>query len=158
MSGPSNLDREAYIYICSNCSRPTLVVPDQPYSPRPKPGDNVPNLPEPVAKLYDEIRASIQAGAYTGAILLARTLINHVAFDQCGTEGTFKKQIEALDKERLLPKGSKEWVDEMKDIGNEVTHELKICDPETAEHVLSFTHMLLSLVYDFPNRVPKPPI
>ena len=46
-------------------------------------------------------------------------------------------------------------VDEIRQTGNEANHEIVIMTAEQANDLLSFSTMLLKLVYEFPSRLPK---
>jgi hypothetical protein len=67
---------------------------------------------------------------------------------------TFKEYVEYLEKNHyLLPKG-KDWVDHIRDKGNEANYEIVEMKKEDAEMLISFLEMLLTILYDFPSRVP----
>lgn len=150
---------EAHIYICPHCNRPTLSFPGEPFSPAPKPGDAIANLPSEIQSIYEEVRSSIQAGAYTGAVMLCRTLITHIAQTELGASAkdTFTANIELLDKSHWIPPKGKHWVDHIKKMGNNATHNLKVFTEGEAKEILDFTAMLLKFGYDFANRLPAPP-
>lgn len=148
----------SYIYICPRCNRPTLAFKGEPFSPAPKPGDSIANLPIEIQSIYEEVRSSIQAGAYTGAVMLCRTLITHIAQTELGASprDTFTANIELLDNSHWIPPRGKHWVDHIKKMGNDATHNLKVFTEAEAKEILDFTAMLLKFGYDFANRLPAP--
>ena len=115
------------------------------------------SLPTNIESLYNEIRSSIAANTHTGAVLLARKLLMHIAVEQGATAGKpFAAYVQFLADERWLPPNAKPWVDHIRTKGNEANHEIVLMSPADAKELLVFCEMLLRLVYEFPNRVPKP--
>ena len=53
-----------------------------------------------------------------------------------------------------LPDG-KEWVDHIRNVGNDANHEIIIMKNETSKELLTFMEMLLKIVYEFPNILKK---
>lgn len=79
----------------------------------------------------------------------------HVAVQQGASENiSFKKYVEYLDENNLIPARSKGWVDKIRDMGNESNHEIRINTRKDADDMLRFMGMLLSIVYEFPAEVP----
>ncbi len=39
--------------------------------------------------------------------------------------------------------------------GNEATHEITLMEEKDATELLTFTEMLLKIIYEFPNMIPK---
>jgi hypothetical protein len=54
-----------------------------------------------------------------------------------------------------VPAGAKDWVDHIRQRGNEANHEIAMMSAADAQELLVFVEMLLRLVYEFPNRLPK---
>jgi hypothetical protein len=52
-----------------------------------------------------------------------------------------------------VPSESRDWVDHIRSKANEATHEIPSISKEDAEQLMTFTEMLLKLVYEFSRRV-----
>lgn len=146
-----------YIYICSACNAPTFFgweeqVPGVAF------GSAVEALPPTVESLYTEARRCMSVNAYTSAALACRKLLMNIAVDK-GAEGNkqFGFYVDWLVNEGYVPPGGKGWVDHIRQIGNEATHEIELIEQHTAEQVLSFTEMLLKFMYEFPAKAGVPP-
>jgi len=146
----------AKITLCPNCHHPTYhvqsrelkaQVPGVPF------GGPVEYLPEDVAHLYDEARQCTTVGAYTAAVLLCRKLLMHVAVAQGAQPGTgFQEYVKYLDEEGWVPPNGKEWVDDIRAIGNEANHEIRVVSRDEAEDLMTFMEGLLRYMYEFPRR------
>jgi len=55
-----------------------------------------------------------------------------------------------------VPPNSRDWVDHIRQKSNEATHEIPAIIEADAKDLLTFMEMILKLVFEFPNRVPKP--
>jgi hypothetical protein len=150
-----------WAYVCPNCERISYLEVDHGKSieqarvtPAPKPGDSVAKLPAGIEEIYEEARASVQAAAYTGAVQLCRTLIGHIAEEEGSTAHTFKAHLDYLHANHYTPPKSDVWIDHIRNMGNEATHELRVFDKDSAEEVLRFTQRLLEFIYDYGSFVP----
>lgn len=142
-----------FIYICPHCHNPTYF-PVGNQIPSPLLGEEVDNLPDNVKQLYKEARKCTGAGAYTAAILACRKLLMHIAVEKGAKPGeSFKKYVEYLAAKGYIPPDGKEWVDHIKDKGNEANHEIVLMSQEEAKDLITFLQMLLLFIYDFPNKV-----
>jgi DNA-directed RNA polymerase subunit RPC12/RpoP len=145
------------IYICSYCSKPTYFegeeqVPGVPY------GNQVENVPEDVASLYDEARRCFSVSAFTSAVLACRKLLMNIAVAQEAHEGKrFIEYVDYLADEGYVPPNGKGWVDHIRRRGNEATHEIDVKTKADAEELISFVEMLLKFIYEFPSKVPQTP-
>lgn len=78
----------------------------------------------------------------------------HIAVAKGTKEGeTFIKYVEYLSDEHYIPPDAKEWVDQIRKSGNEANHAIVIMDRAASEELLSFSEMLLRLVYEFPANI-----
>jgi hypothetical protein len=59
-----------------------------------------------------------------------------------------------LEENHYLPPKGKDWMDHIRDKGNEANHEIVEMKKEAAEMLISFLEMLLTILCDFPSRVP----
>lgn len=144
------------IYVCPMCTNPTYFTYERDQIPDVSPGEDVPNVPPDVDALYREARDAIGAGAYTGAVLLARKLLMNLAVAQGAKEGdTFIAYVEYLAKKGFVPPNGQGWVDHIRKRGNEANHEIILMAKTDAEELISFIEMLLKFIYEFPSRVPS---
>jgi hypothetical protein len=123
--------------------------------PAAKFGEKVAGAPPDVDALYEEARGCMGVPAYTGAVLLCRKILMHVAVESGADVGLkFIQYVDYLWEQHYVPPNAKGWVDHIREKGNEATHEIVQMSREEAEQLISFTEILLKLVYELPYRVP----
>lgn len=150
---------QAFIYICPNCVRPTYFSEGKIQVPGVAPGAYVAHLPPDIEKLYGEARDAVAIGSYTAAVLSCRKLLMHIAVAQGAPPGkSFVEYVEHLANSGYVPPNGRGWVDHIRSKGNEANHEIRLMSKEDAEELISFAEMLLKFIYEFPQRVPKPPV
>ncbi|MGZ0875138.1 DUF4145 domain-containing protein [Priestia megaterium] len=146
-----------HIYICPNCNKPTFlneITKEQ--VPGPKFGNELSHLPEDVEQLYNEARNCVSVNAFTSSILSCRKILMNVAVSKGAEAGkSFAFYVNFLDEHRYIPPDSKEWVDHIRDKGNEATHEIPSMSKTDALELLHFTEMLLRFVYEMPGEMQK---
>lgn len=150
--------QKAYIYICHKCEKPTFfnaLTLEQ--TPGAKFGNEIKDISdEKVAKLYNEARESFSQNAFTLVVLSCRKLLMHVAVSKGAPVGqNFIQYVEYLSDKNYIPPDAKEWVDHIKEKGNEANHEIVIMGEEDAKDLIRFSEMLLKLVYEFPANIKK---
>ena len=150
------------VLICTSCNRPTFheTVLDTILvsTPAARMGKEVAGLPSDVQQLYDETRQCTSAGAYTAAVLTCRKLLMHVAVEKgAAPDQQFIKYVEYLAAQNYVPKDGHDWVDHIRTKSNEANHEIQVMGKEDAEDLITFTEMLLRLVYEFKNRLSRRP-
>ncbi len=149
------------ICICSGCNRPSYFETNPaPGVPKQIPGipfgEPVRNLPDLVAKLYEEARIASAAGAHTAAVLATRKLLMHIAVDQkAPTNKSFIEYVEYLAKNGFVPPNGQTWVDHIRKKGNEANHEIILMTDSDSRDLITFVEMLLKFIYEFPSRVPR---
>ena len=80
----------------------------------------------------------------------------HIAVDKGAKEGLkFIEYVEYLSKNNYIPPGAKNWVDIIRDKGNEANHEILIMNGDDAKDLLKFVEMLLKIIYEFPADVER---
>ncbi|NCB25728.1 MAG: DUF4145 domain-containing protein [Bacteroidia bacterium] len=115
--------------------------------------ENVKNLPNDVQTVYDECRKAYSAGCFTASVILARTLLNHVAVDKGAEENlSFKSYVDYLV-ENYMPPKSQKWVDTIRLCANDSTHHLEILEKNDAEQVIKFVMYLLKYIYELPEEL-----
>lgn len=143
------------IYICPNCNKPTYFDLDSYQYPNAKLGDDIKNIDkDEVNKLYDEARNCFSVNSFTSVALCCRKLLMNVSVDLGAEENkSFAYYVNWMDENNYILPNAKKWVDQIRKIGNEATHEIHIIDRDDAEKSLKFTEMILKLVYEFPAMV-----
>jgi hypothetical protein len=56
-----------------------------------------------------------------------------------------------------VPPNGEEWVDHIRQKGNEANHEIVLMSSEDAKDLITFIEMLLKFIYEFPNKIKKQP-
>lgn len=106
--------------------------------------------------LYEEARDAFSSNAPTCTVLAVRKLLMHVAVEKGAQPNQkFVEYVNYLEQNHLINPEASNWVDRMREKGNEANHEIKISAPEEATEMLDFMEMLLKMVYEFPGRVRK---
>lgn len=139
------------IFICTNCNLPTFIYDDV-QVPGNNYGATVKYIPDDVNEMYEEARRSFSVGAYTGVILLCRTLLDHIAVDFGAPENKrFQEYVEYLKDNNFVTARSDKWIDKIRTFGNKATHRLVINTKQDAEIIIKFCEMLLKTNYEYPH-------
>ena len=153
---------QGYIAICNNCNQPSFVDVRQSdflirsITPSAKMGKEIEGLPDDVATLYDEARKCSSASAYTAAVLTCRKILMHVAVEKGASSNKgFFEYVQYLADKNYIHSDGHDWVDYIRTKSNEANHEIQVMVKEDAEDLITFTEMLLRLVYEFKNRLAK---
>lgn len=144
------------IYICHFCKRPTFIdIEDGRQWPGATYGNDVNEITdELVEKLYLEARSCTSTASYTASVMCSRKLLMHIAVAKGAQENkSFAYYVDYLADNNFVPPTAKEWVSHIKDKGNEANHEIKLMNKEDAEELISFSEMLLKLIFEFPARI-----
>ena len=144
------------IFICPTCDKPTFFDKGGKQVPGLSYGSAVLHLPKDVEALYTEARNCISVSAFTASVLATRKLLMNVAVSQ-GAESnkSFQTYVKYLADSGYVPPNAKGWVDHIREKGNEATHEIPAIGDADAKDLLSFMEMILKLVFEYPQRVPK---
>ena len=141
------------IYVCHRCGKPNYFdhedqVPGALFGGE---VNDIPDEAKDVGSLYDEARQCASVNAYTAAVLCCRKLLMNVAVSKGADEGqTFAAYVSFLSDKNFVPPDAKEWVDHIRKVGNIATHEIQIMDRDIAEELITFSEMLLKIIYEFP--------
>lgn len=116
-----------------------------------------PDVPETIGAVASEAHLCASIGAYVGAILLARTVVEATAKDKEITKGNLVAKIDALKDANLIRPGIAEAAHEIRHFGNDMAHgDLDDSpDPDDANDVLALMAQVLSEVYQGPALVAK---
>ena len=142
-----------HIFKCNECYMPVIIDKDKKILPPSQllPFEKVRYLPDSIEKLYDECRKSFANYCYCSVIMVARTLLMHIAVDKGDKAG--RKFVEYLDffaNHGFIGTENRGWVDRIRTIGNKYTHELDEATAEDAEKVIIFIKQLLGNIYEMP--------
>lgn len=147
--------RQVFIYICPSCKGPSYFDAQDGQNPGATFGGKVEGIDDAsVESLYSESRKSFAAGAFTATVLACRKLLMHIAVSKGAEEGkTFLEYIEHLSSKNYIPPDAKQWVDLIRQKGNEANHEIVIMSQENAKDLIAFSEMLLKMIFEFPYKV-----
>jgi hypothetical protein len=154
--GWSTNDKAAYIYVCSHCQNPTLFH-EQLQIPGIVFGSDVADIDDiEVNSLYQEARKCTSDGAFTAAVLCCRKLLMHVAVAKgAQADKSFIEYVQFLADKNYIPPDAKDWVDLIRQKGNEANHEISMMKSDDAKDLIDFSGMLLTLIYEFPAAIKK---
>ena len=146
-----------YIYVCHSCGKPTFFDSTGKQTPGAIFGKEVGGVSDKtVANLYKEARQCMSVNSFTSTVLSCRKLLMHIAVDKGAKEGLrFIEYVEYLASKNIIPNGAQDWVDIIREKGNEANHEITIMNENDAKSLINFTEMLLKIVYEFPAEVEK---
>lgn len=140
---------------CSFCGNPSIFdMTRNLWIPQAKPLTKINHLPGDISSLYEEIRNSYSVGALSCTIMASRKMIMHVAVE-CGADvgKSFLFYVNYLNDNNYLPKHSNEWLDKIRDAGNEQNHEIAPATREDTDRILAFISSLLKIVYELPKSI-----
>jgi len=145
------------IYICTYCQKPTFCYGEE-QVPAPAYGNQVLHVPHEVSSLYEEARRCMSVSAYTAAVLACRKLLMNIAVKKNAPEGkSFLEYVDYLCDKGYVTTENKGWVDHIRKKGNEANHQITEVCSKDAEDLISFSEMLLKIVFEFPGRIPGTP-
>lgn len=143
-------DGSARIYICHHCNKPTLFY-DGVQIPNIQLGRAVKGLSEDTEAIYKEVRDSTSINAFSLAVLGARKLLMHIAVELGAEENKkFAEYVDYIVDNNYAPPRSKPWIDKIRSLGNDATHEIKVMSEKDARAVIKFVEMLLVFNYELP--------
>lgn len=144
------------IYLCHNCNKPTYFC-DGVQTPWSSYWTDVPWIEDDLVNdIFNEARECYSINAFTGCVMLCRKLLMHVAVSEWASEWLkFVEYVNYLSDNHYTSPNAKDWVDEIRKMGNEINHEIKLAKEKEAKDLIDFVVMLLTLIYDFPSRFNK---
>lgn len=152
------IDREYEVYNvgqCPECGKPVIYDVENdmviPYSCE---FGEIKHLPEDIETLFSECKSAYSCGAYSCCVVIARTILMHIAVDNGAAENlTFAAYVDYLVNNFLPREISKPWVDKIRKLGNDSVHKLVIATKENAHQSLTFLIQILKIVYELPNEI-----
>lgn len=143
------------IYVCHHCNFPTCFFYNGKQYPGSKPGNPVEFLPsEEVEELFNEAKLCYTVAAYTAVVMCCRKLLMNIAVNKNAEPGkSFISYVEYLDEKGFIPPAGKDWVNKIKDLGNEANHQIRSKIKADADLILGFTELLLKIVYEAEGKL-----
>lgn len=139
------------VFICTHCHMPTFIYGET-QVPGNRFGSPVQDVPDEVNSVYEEARSSFAAGAYTGVVLLCRKLLMHIAVDLGANNNLrFVEYVSFLNEHHCAGIRSEQWVDQIRQLGNQANHEIRINSKEEAQRIIKFCEMILRINYEYPS-------
>lgn len=146
-----------YICICHFCKKPTYIDMFKKQYPGVSFGNSVEGIEdESVKALYEEARSCASVNAYTAGAMACRKILMNIAVAKGAKENLkFVQYVQWLVDNGYVPPDGKDWVEHIKDKGNDANHKIEIVVKADAEELLYFTEMLLTFIYAVPARFKK---
>lgn len=143
-----------HIFKCPECYMPITIGLDGEIIPTSQilPFEDIPYVPDKIQKMYCECRRCFSNECYFAVIMVARTMIMHIAAD-LGARANLKfiEYVNYLETEGYISRHSRTWVDKIRELGNQYIHELEEATSEEAELAITFIMHLLINVYKLPE-------
>ena len=137
-----------------------MVLNDGQVSPGVMPHHEPMGMPPDESAIWNEARACLSVGANSAAVLLCRKLLLHIAVseglpakNEKDRAPTFAACVDHLIDEGVVSARMRKWVEKVKDIGNDATHELTPITAQQAAEISTFTLQLLVLAYEMDARL-----
>ena len=133
---------------CPACLKGSVINSNR-ITPTPILGDDIKGLEEPIKGAYEEARKSLSSKSYTACVLMCRKILMNVAVNKdAPPKQQFIDYVNYLVEKRHITPAMHVWVNKIREIGNEATHEIPPPDDEKANTALTFTALLLKNVYE----------
>lgn len=143
-----------HIFKCPECYMPITIGLDGKIIPPSQflPFEDIQHLPVKIEKMYRECRKSFSSACYYSVIMVARTMIMHIAADLGATSNLrFVEYIDYLENEEYISRHNRTWVDKIRKLGNQYIHELDEATEDEAKLAIIFIKHLLINVYELPQ-------
>lgn len=145
---------EAKILVCPNCNRPNFVDNFGEQFPGTTFGAELQFLPTDIDAVYSEARRCMAVNSFTGAVLLCRKLLMHIAVEKEAEEDkSFAYYVNYLSENGYVTKGSEAWVNAIRETANEATHKIIHANRPEAELIVEFSEMILKNIYEYPAKL-----
>jgi hypothetical protein len=115
------------------------------------PADNkflLDKLPSTVQKAYQNAKQSYQVGLYEPAAIMCRKCLEAICVEKGIIKGNLKSRIQKLSDDSIIDEKLFEWADNLRIIGNDAAHDVKIdITKQDAADSIEFIEALLSYVF-----------
>lgn len=126
-------------------------------SPPVRPLRSIKGLPAETEVAWREVRDCLSVGASTAAAHMARKIIFHVAVaeglpakDDRDRAPTFAACVDFLEREGVITRQMRPWLDRVREVGNSGAHEIDAVERDQALDVARFVEQVLVIVYEIP--------
>ena len=134
---------------CPACHNGSVANSDGVVYPMPLPGDETQGLEDSIKGAYKEARQSLSSQNNTACVLMCRKILMYVAVDKGADKGKqFTYYVDYLVEQGHITSTMRDWVDKIRELGNEAAHVIPSSDYETANLALTFTTLLLKNIYE----------
>lgn len=119
-------------------------------------GDPPNYWPREVGRCWQQAHRSLQHESWDAAAVMARSALQAALRDQGSKGRDLKREIANLADQGILPPLMREWSDEVRELGNDATHQNNDSDGTTASDardVVKFLDYLLEYLYDLPKAI-----
>ena len=145
----SELPKVNYWLICPVCSHASVKDYDGITYPPAKYGESLQGLPPDIKQAYDEARNCMSVKAHSACTLICRKILMHIAVDKGDDEGkSFVDYITYLKDNGYITAVMNDWVDKIREGGNDSTHKIPEASESKAKNIMLFTIQLLRNVYE----------
>lgn len=149
---------ETYIAICHFCNRPTFIDGGYRRYPASAPGRPVSGVGAELADLFDEARNAASAGAYTAAVMVCRKMLMNIAVEEgADKDRDYKTYVDYLGSKRLFSPKMGEFVNSIRDLGNEANHQIAPKPEKDALLAIEFVGGLIRYNYELPGKLATRP-
>lgn len=143
-----------HIFKCPECYMPVTIGLDGEIIPPSRflPFGGIQHLPAKIENMYNECRKCFANACFYSVIMLARTMIMHIAVDFGAPQNlNFVQYIDHLETEGYISRHNRTWVDKIRKMGNHYTHELDEATEDEANLAVVFIKQLLTNMYELPQ-------
>jgi len=150
-------DARAFAYICPECQALTMFDLSGTQFPQSVFANHINHLPNDINSLYSEACTSASINAHTASVMVSRKLLMNIAVSKGAKAGeSFLFYVNFLNDKGYIPPDGKDWVDYIRQLGNEANHEIHLMGVEDSRALITFVEMLLKFIYEFPKKIPPP--
>jgi len=97
----------------------------------------------------------MSVNSFTAAAMCCRKLLMNIAVEKgAPANRTYQQYVDYLI-ENHLPPDAKDWVDQIREIGNEANHEIRLVKQADAKEAVGFVSMLLKLTIEYSVKIDK---
>lgn len=151
--GTPSSDRSAHLLLCPTCGNVTFM--DRAGRLYPGAGEEtLHDLPEPVGRLYGEMRAAGEADAPGAVLLLAGQFFDHLARQQGASDEEIRRGgLWFLEDRGHLPAYTRPWIDEIVQIQGQFWEVGPGAVKEAAGAARILAEMAIRRLYTYPARL-----
>jgi hypothetical protein len=163
------------LYSCPECHSPSIGIAATDYRdsestkkaslgeqmvwlPEHATGKDFPDVPEHIAAAADEAYQCLSIGAFRGAVILARAVVEATCKDKGVNSGKLYDKIEKMGEQHMLKPAAVEEAHEIRFLGNDMAHgdfAASAVEKDDAEDMLRLMSSILNEVYQDPANLAR---